>query len=114
MQLMDWHQFKTGLEAASGLNMDALHVHAGIACQLAAAAVLRRPLRSPWPWLVVVVAIVANEAYDLQYEIWPTRTDQYLESVKDIWNTLLLPTLFLLLCRYAPGVLTDRARRHGN
>jgi hypothetical protein len=102
---MDWYGVKEWLEAASGLHMDALHVHAGILAQLGAAAALRRSLRSPLPWLVVLSAILANEWYDLAYEVWPTRDAQYGESAKDIWNTMLAPTLFFLLARWAPGLL---------
>jgi hypothetical protein len=107
---VDWHHFKEWLEQASGLDMDALHVHAGILIQIAAAFVLRRPLRSPIPWLVVLAAILANELYDFRYEIWPQseRGLQYAESAKDIWNTMLLPTLVLLLARYRPALFAGR------
>ena len=103
---MDWHGFKEWLETASGLDMDALHVHAGILCQLIAAAAVRRSLRHPLPWLIVLAAVILNEAYDLHYEIWPTRGDQWAESIKDGWNTMLLPTVMLLLARFAPRLLT--------
>jgi hypothetical protein len=63
---------------------------------------LRRSMASPWPWLVVVVAVAANEAYDLAYEIWPQRSMQYAEGLKDGWNTLLLPTALMLLARFVP------------
>jgi hypothetical protein len=108
---MGWYDVKTWLEATSGLDMDALHVHAGVLCQLAAALLLRRPLSSVWPWLVVLVAVAANEAYDMQLEVWPNRDDQVLESIKDAWNTLLLPTLLLLVARFAPWlVIGSRSR----
>jgi len=88
--------------------MDALHVHAGIACQLLAALLLRRSLRSPIPWLVVLGLVIANEYYDLNYEVWPNRGDQWAESIKDGWNTMLLPTVMLLVARFAPRLLTGR------
>jgi hypothetical protein len=102
---MSWYDFKHWLETASGLNMDALHVHAGILLQLVAALLLRRSLKSIWPWAIVLAAIVANEYYDLHYEIWPTRSTQWAESIKDGWNTMLMPTLFLLVARFAPRLL---------
>ena len=107
---MDWHHVKDWLEASSGLDMDALHVYAGVLIQILAAAILRRSLRSPLPWLIVVAAIAANEYYDLHYEVWPERHRQYMESVKDGWNTMLLPTLLLLLTRFAPSLFTGRTR----
>ena len=106
---MDWHGFKEWLEAASGLDMDALHVHAGMVCQLIVALVLRRSLRSPLPWLVVLGAVLINEYYDLSYEYWPNRGDQWAESIKDGWNTMLLPTAMLLLARFVPNLLTGRS-----
>ncbi|MFL6861828.1 MAG: hypothetical protein ACJ8DZ_02395 [Allosphingosinicella sp.] len=103
---MDWHEIKAWLEHASGLDMDALHVHAGVALQLLFALILRRPLSSPWPWLGVAAAEAANEYYDLAYETWPERGIQFAEGARDYWNTLLIPTLLLLLCRYAPRLFT--------
>src|SRR3954469_11905146 len=102
---MDWHHTKEWLAHATGLDMDALHVHFGVGLQILFALILRRPLSSPWPWLCVVAAEAANEYNDLAYEIWPDRGIQVAESVRDIWNTLLIPTLLLLLCRYAPRLL---------
>lgn len=99
---MDWYQIKQGISDYSGLHMDALHVHGSILGLLAVALLLRRPLSSPWPWLAVLVAALANEWFDLAYEIWPTRHEQYLESVKDVWNTMLAPTVLLLAARYLP------------
>ncbi len=94
----------------TGLHMDALHVHAGVLGQIAAALVLRRTLASPWPWLLVLLVALGNEWFDLAYEIWPTRDEQYGESVTDLWNTMLLPTLLLLGCRFLPGLFVKRAQ----
>ena len=110
---MSWYDFKHWLETWSGLNMDALHVHGGILIQLLVALLVRRPIRSIIPWAVVLIAIVANEYYDLHYEIWPTRAAQWAESIKDGWNTMLMPTLIMLVARFAPWILVGRpsARR---
>lgn len=106
---MDWHQIKLWLVAATGLDMDALHVHAGLLLQIAVALVIRRPLRSPWPWLAVLAAELANEYYDYSYEVWPTRDEQFLESVRDVWNTMLIPTVVLITARWVPALLVGRA-----
>jgi len=103
---MDWWQMKLWLEETTGLNMDALHVHAGVLAQLAVAAVLRRSIGSPWPWLLVLAAAIANEWWDLTYEIWPTRDEQWAESIRDVWNTMLLPTVLLVLSRFTPRLFT--------
>jgi hypothetical protein len=106
---MDWFQFKQMLSVATGLNMDALHVHAGLLAQIVAALLLRRRLSSPWPWLVVLLLVVANEYYDYRYEVWPDRGEQRAEGVRDAWNTLLLPTLIMLLVRFAPRLFVEPA-----
>ena len=110
---MGWFYFKEWLEATTRLDMDALHVHAGLLLQLLAAWTFRRSLRSPIPWLIVLGAEMANEAYDLSIDAWPEaeRLSQWGESVKDLINTMIVPTLLLVLARYAPGLLTGRTVR---
>ena len=101
---MDWHQIKEWLEQASGLDMDAFHIYAGLLIQVLAALALRRSLRSPIPWLIVLAAAIANEVYDYNYDYWAgaERALQRAESYKDLWNTMLAPTLLLLLARLRP------------
>ena len=108
---MNWWDMKVWVEESTGLDMDALHVYAGVLAQLFFALALRRSVASVWPWLLVLAAAMANEWWDLTFEIWPTRDQQWQESIRDVWNTMLLPTLLLLLSRFAPGMLV---REHGN
>jgi hypothetical protein len=111
---MDWYDVKQYAEQLLGLDMDALHVYAGVLGQILAALVLRRSLASPWPWLAVLIATVANEWFDLGYEVWPNREMQYAASFRDLWNTMLLPTLLLVLTRLTPGLFRpSRAETEG-
>jgi hypothetical protein len=110
---MDWHQLKDLIEQASGLDMDSLHVYAGVLGQMAVALLLRRPLRSPIPWLLVLAAVAANEVYDYRYEVWPNRDDQLAGGIRDAWNTMLLPTLILLGARFHPRLFTGAPARPG-
>jgi ABC-type dipeptide/oligopeptide/nickel transport system permease component len=105
---MDWFELKQWLSLSTGLGMDALHVHAGVLVQILAALLLRRRLSSPIPWLIVLVLVLLNEWYDYDYEIWPDRGMQRAEGFRDAWNTLLLPTLILLLARFAPRLFGER------
>jgi len=107
---MDWWEMKYWVEQSTGLNMDALHVHVGVLAQLVFALVLRRSVGSIWPWLMLLGVQVANEWWDLTYEIWPTRDEQWAESIRDTWNTMLLPTLLLLAARFAPRLLVPAER----
>ena len=102
---LDWAALKVFLTHASGISHDAMHVIAGVAAQLLIAALLRRSLASPWPWLVVLLAELANEWNDLRVERWPEVAMQFGEIAKDIGLTMLLPSLLLIAARWFPQVL---------
>lgn len=102
---MDWVQFKLYLSQVTHLSKDALHVYSSVLIQLSAAFVLRRSLRSPLPWLCVLVAILLNEAYDLWEPHKPIEEWQIIGGTKDLWNTMLMPTLLLLTAWLAPSVM---------
>jgi len=108
----DWHHIKEWIERAAGLNMDALHIHVGLAILVLAALILRKPLRSPIPWLVLLALELANEYYDWTYEIWPgpDRQLQAAEGIRDIWNTMAVPTFLLVASRFFPGLFTGRRK----
>ncbi|MFS0738133.1 hypothetical protein ABC347_13880 [Sphingomonas sp. 1P06PA] len=97
---MNWLHIKYEISMATGLAQDALHVHAGILVLLAAALVLRRPVSSPWPWLVVLLIELANEAIDLSNYAPGSRSIGEGGTVRDIWNTMLAPTVLWLAARY--------------
>lgn len=98
---MDTEAIKAAIAAWTGLERDALHIYAALLIQLGAAALLKRTLASPWPWLVVLVFALVNEWLD-------SHVDELVEdwekaaALHDLWNTMLLPTLLLLLVRFAP------------
>ena len=98
---MDWEQIKAAISLWTGLERDALHIYAAMLIHIASAALLRRTLASPWPWLVVLVFALANEWLDIQrdglFEEWETAS-----SLHDLWNTMLAPTILALLVRFAP------------
>tara|TARA_R110001606_G_scaffold301067_3_gene448742 strand:- start:2837 stop:3187 length:351 start_codon:yes stop_codon:yes gene_type:complete len=107
---MHWSELKNWLELSTGLDRDSLHIYAGIGVQLAVALILRRSIASPIPWLFVVIAALANEYYDYAYVPKASHGNQeyYDEAIRDIWNTLLLPTLFLMIARFRPKWLTGK------
>ena len=108
---MQWFEIKIWLESSIGLDRDSLHIYAGVGIQLVVALFCRRSLASPIPWLFVVAAALANEYYD--YTRLGVRLDRISENyydgtVRDIWNTLLLPTMFLLIAKFRPTWLTGK------
>lgn len=108
---MDWYQIKLAVTEATGISRDALHVFGGVAVHLIAALLLRSTLARPAPWVIVWTAAIANEWFDLHYEIWPNRLDQWAESVVDVAVTVLIPTVLLLLARQAPWLLVGNRKK---
>ncbi|MEH6827287.1 hypothetical protein [Parasphingorhabdus sp.] len=112
---MDWFEIKNWLELSTGLDRDSLHIYAGVGVQLIVALILRRSLASPVPWLLVAVAALTNEYYDYSFVPDPLNaTQEYFDgAIRDVWNTLLLPSLLLVIARYWPTWLTGRAKTVG-
>lgn len=108
---MEWISLKAELVQATGLQRDALHIYGAVLLQALCALLLRRTLAHPLPWLVALIASVANEWTDLTAETWPGdfRTMQYWESIHDIVNTVALPTVLLIAVRYVPRLFTKPA-----
>lgn len=105
-----WFQVKELARHSTGWPMDTLHVMGGVLLQLIVAALLRSSLASKWPWLIVLVLEVTNEAYDLWFERWPSLGMQVGEGVRDLVGTMLLPTLLWWVARKRPRLLVGRAR----
>lgn len=104
---MEWIALKIQIETLTGLHRDALHVYAGLIGVILAAAVLRRTVASPWPWLLVLIVECSNEFWDIfadglveQWEIDGT--------THDLWNTMLAASILPLLSRFASSLLTNQ------
>lgn len=102
---LDWFNAKTFFEHSLAFSHDALHSFVGVIVQLLVAAMLRCSVARWKPWLVVLMLELANEASDLYGEVWPTRSQQWGESAKDLLLTMFLPTLLLVVSRYVPRLL---------
>lgn len=97
------NSLKTDLAQVLDLSKDALHVHLGLLIMLLAVIVLRKSPASFVPWLCVLVLQLLNEVLDLLH--WHGGELGFsalgaLGGVKDIINTMLWPTIILLLARY--------------
>ena len=105
---MDWQQIKDAIAAWTGLERDALHIYAALIVQVGSALLWRRSLAHWGPWLCVLLLAAGNELLDTfgdrLVEAWEIEA-----SLHDLWNTMLLPSLLLLLARFAPNVMA-RAR----
>ena len=104
----DWHDLKTFVERAANVGTDSLHVIAGVLLQLLFAAVVRRPLSSWLPWLLVLLSLLFNEIVDLWVEQWPSLAMQLGESARDLVLTMFLPTALLVVVRRWPHLISAR------
>ena len=113
---MEWIAFKDEM-ARMLLEKDALHIYAAVLIQLIAARWTRRTLGHLLPWNVVLAVELLNEIVDLARGGEPRLMPwQVVSGVHDIVNTMILPTLLLILCRRAPRLLDWRGepdRRKG-
>lgn len=105
MASFDWIELKNELSRLT-VEKDALHIYAAVAVQLTAALILRKPLSSWMPWFAVLAVELANEAGDILLDTTEPhiREWQMVGGLHDIVNTMLLPTILLLLVRYVPGL----------
>jgi hypothetical protein len=101
---MDWNGLKD--EAARMLlEKDALHIYAALLIQLGVAAWSRRSLGDVRPLLWVLGIELANEWMDLLRGGEPRLMPwQVVSAIHDIINTMILPSVLLLLVRKASGL----------
>lgn len=101
---LDWQQIKDVIAAWTGLERDALHIYAALLAQVGSALVLRRSLAHWAPWAFVLLLALGNELLDMfgdrLVEAWEVDA-----GLHDLWNTMLLPSLLLLLARFAPRTM---------
>ena len=83
-----------------GLGKDALHIYVALGLFLGSAALLRWPLRSWRPWLVVAAAALIGEAWDVRDSVVYDTPIRLAANAKDLANTLFWPTVLMLLARW--------------
>ncbi len=98
--MVDIQAMKAVAVAATGLAKDALHVHVGLLIFFGVWLVWRGRAATLTAWLAVLVVTLGGEWLDLRNER-TTGTDVPMAAhIKDIWNTMLWPTLLALLWRW--------------
>lgn len=100
MTELDFQQVKLLLLDGTGLAKDAMHVHIGLALFIATRLAWR--WRGGWiaAWVVALAAAVTGEWLDAREEVrigFPMPDDAHWH---DIWNTMLWPTVLLLVGRW--------------
>jgi hypothetical protein len=91
---------KLAVIAATGLSKDALHTHVGLLVYVAALVLTRKPMRSTIPWAITLLVALLGEAVDMRDKIASLGRWHWGASVHDIVNTLLWPSVLVLLARF--------------
>jgi cell shape-determining protein MreD len=82
-----------------GLAKDALHVYVGLTVMFGSALLFGWRLSSWRPWLAVLIAALAGEAWDIRDRWVIGFPQEWSGNWHDLWNTLFWPSVFLLLAR---------------
>jgi hypothetical protein len=99
MEPTGFQAIKAAIVTFTDLGRDALHVYAGLATLFLSALMLRKPLRSWWPWIIVLTVAAGAELLDLRDDSITIGNLRWGASAHDILNTLFWPTVILLLAR---------------
>jgi hypothetical protein len=95
-----WLTVKTSLEQSLPFSSAWLHIVIGPLVFLAAAALLRKPVTSWLPWLVLALLALLNEVADIVPHRWPDGPRRFIESGRDFALSMLVSTLILLVARW--------------
>lgn len=109
--VLDWEDFKVWLSATVHLSHHDIHLILGLALTLGLGAVLRRPLGSWLPLLIVFGLEVINELFDfIRYYVpgWPWTPK---ETLIDIAITILPALAILFAARWNSGHFHHFRRR---
>jgi hypothetical protein len=101
MQPTTFQSIKLSIIAASQLSRDSLHIYVGMTTWLAAAWLLRRPLRSWAPLVAVMVVALLVEVVDLRDDLITRGRLRWWASAHDFATTLFWPTVLLLVARWS-------------
>lgn len=95
-----YNAIKTDLAVWLGIAKDALHIHIGLGIFFALVLILRRSPSSILPWLGLLAFELLNEVMDILHWHEGAFSFEIGDSLKDIVNTMIWPTVALLTFRY--------------
>lgn len=97
--MTEFEALKLFLVDHTGLAKDALHIYVALAVYLGSCLIFRWKTRQWQPWCLVLLAALMGEAWDLLGALERGGPLQWDATRKDLWNTMLVPTLLLVLSR---------------
>jgi hypothetical protein len=104
----DWRTF---FEYSVRFSQEAIHVVAAVVILFVAAAALRKPVSSLWPWMVLLLLASLNALGGLGMGQGPQPGVDYGEAARDLLLTMAVPTFLMLSVRWAPGLFRPPSRR---
>lgn len=127
MDFFSVHVIKIEIGSITGLSDDTLHIYVGLIILLTSAAVLRKPLWSFVPLLVVITVAIIGEIIDLRSDLIHLGYWRWKDSILDLVHSISSPAMLLFFFRYSvtpyskyPPVKQGKApfcllweRRHG-
>lgn len=108
--MSQFQQAKLWLVDTLHLGKDALHIYVALAVFFGACLLFRWKASQWQPWFCVLAVALAGEAWDLWDCFAIGEPLAFGHGLKDLWNTLLVPTLLVLLARHS----TVFAKRSGS
>lgn len=91
------------------LARDALHIYVALIVLFGSCALFGWKVHQWRPWLLVLLAAFVGEVLDIQGMPGPFESAIGRENVKDILNTMAVPTLLLIAARYTNVFARSRA-----
>ncbi len=95
-----FQELKTLIVDHVGLAKDALHVYVALIVFLLACRMFLWSAASWKPWFVVLAVALLGEALDLRHSMISGYTVRLDYHWTDLWNTMLVPTVLVLVARY--------------
>lgn len=96
-----FQSFKTLLVDHTHLAKDALHIYVALGVFFGSCLLFGWKARHWRPWLLVLVAALLGEAWDLAEASDSNDPVDKAGHIKDVWNTLLVPTVLMVLARFS-------------
>jgi hypothetical protein len=93
-------QAKLTLVEHLGLAKDALHIYVALIIFFGSCFLFKWKASQWKPWAAVLAAALLGEAWDLRDSLVYDTPVNLWGNWKDIWNTMLVPTVLMAIARY--------------
>ena len=99
--MSNFEALKFFLITITGLAKDALHIYVALAIFLGSCLVFGWKTHQWRPWLLSLFAAIMGEVWDIQGNLDKAQELRLWGNWHDLWNTMLVPTVLMILSRYS-------------